>query len=147
MFLLKETNFFKICYNIQNKCNVDRCRFCRRNFNEICVCCHLNDLKMFKLDFLDVDIKKRQRDLIYIYFLVRQRFCKDITKKILKLIIFNVFIERQCAIIRGDCGHIFHDHCMNKWIKRRQNCPFCNSIWKKQETNVITELFLYPKIK
>ncbi|KAH0785780.1 putative Ring-box protein [Histomonas meleagridis] len=34
-----------------------------------------------------------------------------------------------CPTQEGKCGHIFHIHCLDKWIKTMSNCPLCSSRW------------------
>lgn len=29
----------------------------------------------------------------------------------------------QCATVRGKCGHRFHLHCIQKWLKVSKQCP------------------------
>lgn len=35
----------------------------------------------------------------------------------------------NCRSILGTCGHVFHEHCISKWIKDHPNCPICNQVW------------------
>ncbi|CAA0833652.1 E3 ubiquitin-protein ligase ATL6 [Striga hermonthica] len=46
-------------------------------------------------------------------------------------------LETSCAICLQDvkdgesvrllpnCGHLFHPHCIDKWLTRQGNCPMC----------------------
>ncbi|KAI8611747.1 anaphase-promoting complex subunit 11 [Chytriomyces sp. MP71] len=39
----------------------------------------------------------------------------------------------ECAIIIGECKHVFHMHCLFKWIhsdQSKNNCPMCRMAWK-----------------
>ena len=29
----------------------------------------------------------------------------------------------------GACGHVFHTHCLTRWLERRPVCPLCNATW------------------
>jgi RING-box protein 1 len=35
----------------------------------------------------------------------------------------------SCHRILGNCGHVFHEHCISKWVKDHPNCPICNQMW------------------
>eukprot|EP01084_Bolivina_argentea_P229154 386837_1 len=42
--------------------------------------------------------------------------------------------------IAKDCQHIFHAHCMHRWLKTRDTCPLDNKIWHfKREKTAIDE--------
>eukprot|EP00750_Incisomonas_marina_P015558 INCI18368.1.p2 GENE.INCI18368.1~~INCI18368.1.p2 ORF type:complete len:209 (-),score=65.56 INCI18368.1:1186-1812(-) len=30
----------------------------------------------------------------------------------------------------GECGHVFHHDCIQRWNKTRHTCPLCNTDWK-----------------
>jgi hypothetical protein len=32
----------------------------------------------------------------------------------------------QKVKILGDCGHEYHDECINKWLEDEKRCPVCN---------------------
>eukprot|EP01091_Cochliopodium_minus_P016247 TRINITY_DN602_c1_g1_i1.p1 TRINITY_DN602_c1_g1~~TRINITY_DN602_c1_g1_i1.p1 ORF type:complete len:101 (-),score=18.67 TRINITY_DN602_c1_g1_i1:92-394(-) len=36
----------------------------------------------------------------------------------------------ECTIAWGGCGHVFHFHCISKWLQRQDNCPICNQNWE-----------------
>ncbi|KAK7195578.1 ring-box protein [Novymonas esmeraldas] len=36
----------------------------------------------------------------------------------------------ECSITWGECGHAFHTHCIEKWLKTRAVCPLDNKEWK-----------------
>lgn len=33
--------------------------------------------------------------------------------------------QQGCDVIRADCKHLFHYHCIQKWIKSNATCPYC----------------------
>lgn len=39
--------------------------------------------------------------------------------------------ESICLPIKGDCQHIFHEHCLNSWLKDNKTCPYCAETWKE----------------
>ena len=61
-------------------------------------------------------------------------------KQLLKCCVFYNDDRDECAICKLKiekngiitspfaCGHRFHRDCINDWIKRKQNCPGCDSI-------------------
>lgn len=32
-----------------------------------------------------------------------------------------------CDVSKGNCGHCFHKHCIDKWIKTSSICPICST--------------------
>lgn len=34
-----------------------------------------------------------------------------------------------CNLVWGTCKHVFHEHCISKWIKTRNVCPLDNKLW------------------
>lgn len=39
-------------------------------------------------------------------------------------------IDQQCTIAWGKCSHVFHLHCISRWLNTRQVCPLDNSHWE-----------------
>ena len=37
----------------------------------------------------------------------------------------NLF-DKEVSIL--NCGHFFHDNCLNDWLKQQMNCPECRAI-------------------
>ncbi|KAL1929807.1 hypothetical protein VTP01DRAFT_1945 [Rhizomucor pusillus] len=35
----------------------------------------------------------------------------------------------DCALLTGSCGHTFHIHCIEEWIRTSENCPLCRKLW------------------
>lgn len=43
----------------------------------------------------------------------------------------------NCRIIKGVCGHAYHDHCIKKWLSIREVCPLDNTLWERHSTDEI----------
>lgn len=39
-----------------------------------------------------------------------------------------------CPPTEGQCGHIFHAHCIQKWISQNPTCPKCQETWAVKDT-------------
>lgn len=39
-------------------------------------------------------------------------------------------IDENCTIAWGKCSHVFHMHCISKWINTRKVCPLDNRPWE-----------------
>lgn len=38
-------------------------------------------------------------------------------------------LETECVSVMGECSHIYHLHCIQKWTKTKNSCPLDNKIW------------------
>jgi RING-box protein 1 len=36
----------------------------------------------------------------------------------------------NCNVVIGECGHAYHEHCLNEWFKTRRVCPLDNKVWQ-----------------
>ena len=36
----------------------------------------------------------------------------------------------ECISIIGECSHVYHLHCIEKWIKTKNVCPLDNKKWQ-----------------
>lgn len=39
-------------------------------------------------------------------------------------------IDEPCTIAEGKCSHVFHMHCISRWLNTRQVCPLDNRNWE-----------------
>lgn len=35
----------------------------------------------------------------------------------------------ECPPVKGQCDHAFHLHCIEQWVKGREECPMCRLRW------------------
>jgi len=35
----------------------------------------------------------------------------------------------KCAVSRGECGHVYHKHCIDRWLRTRDTCPLDDEPW------------------
>ncbi|GMM31840.1 SCF ubiquitin ligase complex subunit [Martiniozyma asiatica (nom. inval.)] len=41
----------------------------------------------------------------------------------------------NCKRATGECGHVFHLHCIKQWIEQRAVCPLDNKQWTTKEVS------------
>ncbi|KAI0983207.1 hypothetical protein GJ496_007231 [Pomphorhynchus laevis] len=39
------------------------------------------------------------------------------------------FPGEECPIVKGECSHVFHLHCVRKWTEQQESCPMCRQTW------------------
>lgn len=39
-------------------------------------------------------------------------------------------VDENCSIAWGKCSHVFHMHCISRWLNTRQVCPLDNRNWE-----------------
>eukprot|EP01083_Nonionella_stella_P299022 1014713_1 len=38
--------------------------------------------------------------------------------------------NKQCTRAIGSCNHVYHCHCIARWLKTKNTCPMDNSEWQ-----------------
>jgi RING-box protein 1 len=53
---------------------------------------------------------------------------------------FNI-LNNKCKSSSGTCGHAFHYHCINTWLRKRGNntCPIDKVPWSYAKQNLYNE--------
>ena len=39
----------------------------------------------------------------------------------------------SCPPVTGQCGHTFHQHCLDIWLEKNKTCPICRKQWVTAE--------------
>lgn len=45
----------------------------------------------------------------------------------------------ECTIVRGQCGHEAHFHCVASWLRTHDKCPIDKQIWDFASYSSINE--------
>lgn len=54
--------------------------------------------------------------------------CREELKNV--CVVCNVDNKKECQTVMGRCGHVYHEHCIDKWLKNRIVCPLDNRKWR-----------------
>lgn len=46
-------------------------------------------------------------------------------------------ILQECLIAWGRCEHVYHNHCINRWLETREDCPLCNGKWEIERLGTV----------
>lgn len=78
-------------------------------------------LKIKKI-YLEVDIEydsyNQRCDICHGHFKLPCEKCPD---------------KKNCHEVYGKCGHAYHNHCIETWIKKKCICPFDNKYWQLKD--------------
>lgn len=119
-----------------------RCAICREFLMELCSTCKTNKMKLFHYNVFESIIYNK----LNILELRQNTTLKDIPKDVIKMIEDRIPIETtiefDCCVSRGICGHIYHTHCLKRWLTKRDSCPLDNRFW----TTNLSDLYHKCKI-
>ena len=63
--------------------------------------------------------------------------CKEkLAEKCIECCINDSYTSPTCDLVLGECGHMFHVHCIKPWIKTHSVCPSCNEPWAISDKNI-----------
>ncbi|RNE97402.1 RING box protein [Trypanosoma rangeli] len=43
-------------------------------------------------------------------------------------------VAGECLIVWGVCNHVFHLHCISRWLRQHLQCPICGREWEVAKT-------------
>ncbi len=53
--------------------------------------------------------------------------CREsLVKPCAECITTHTYGDLTCDVSKGNCGHCFHKHCIDKWISTASTCPICS---------------------
>lgn len=104
----------------------DSCAICRCCLEGPCIGCKKGQFS----SALSVMNRGRHRDMLFALLLVRQRYIPTLPRDIVKHILNLAWREHkrwhklECTWhILPTCGHIYHSHCLERWLRKRSICP------------------------
>ena len=125
---------------------LDYCGICRNTLSENnCKIC-INDLEFYEnegifenvFDPLELRTKDNNKSLF-------DSLPKDLLFYIVDRIPKKGLLYTNCPIVLGECGHLYHNHCINTWRKKKDICPLCNRIWIPKRMDTYINYKLIPK--
>lgn len=45
--------------------------------------------------------------------------------------------QGACDTMKGECGHIYHGHCITNWLKKHEICPLDDEIWLPYNADIV----------
>ena len=111
-------------------------KFLEQEFSENSQFSETEDLSSELGSYLEGD-RVKVFDLFSIGFLNlknKYEFCLICRNKLLEhciaCVTSNDNVEKlSCSIICGKCNHMFHQHCISRWLITRNVCPVDNGTW------------------
>jgi hypothetical protein len=49
-----------------------------------------------------------------------------------------------CHVSLGACGHAFHSHCMEGWLRAHSKCPLCHDPWTRVAVDLDRSALIAP---
>ena len=108
--------------------HINTCPICRDTFNNPCPDCAGKDPEV---DAKSIEMVFNTKQLWYIMLLYARRPPFNMLDRALLTQIYKMAIPEQqvihkCQIVQLSCGHIYHRHCIGRWLAKRQCCPMDN---------------------
>jgi len=113
MLSIKSINL-RGCWNLETI--NDECPICRSSILESCVECS-NSIEYTK-NSNSIEHTKNSNSIEY----TKNSNSIEHTK--------NSNSETNCISIMGECTHVYHLHCIEKWTKTKNVCPLDNKKWE-----------------
>jgi len=68
--------------------------------------------------------------------------CKNkLTKKCTECLEDKIDFKKRCKKTKGKCGHVFHFHCIKKWLNQGiTSCPFDKTPWMEEVNDFDEEI-------
>jgi len=76
-----------------------------------------------------VAVKVKQRKVVNVFCAI----CKNLALIKSVCVGCKATKETKCDIVIGECGHKYHLHCIERWLKSYNNCPICKQIWETKQ--------------
>jgi len=113
--------------------HVDTCAICRKKLTEYCIDCVAN-LKIKTETEALIMLKDSSKNIWAILLLLQLRGILPFDALILEKI-YNCCLPitqiKGCEVCKIGCDHIYHKHCFQKWLRKRENCPLCNTYYPR----------------
>ena len=102
------------------------CAICTNKLSEACPSCETHDTDHFFAyaksvwETLLMGRKRRESLLSTIDSLAIDKIFRFVLQD------FTEVRESTCRVYHLHCGHVYHAHCLDKWVVRRRTCPLDN---------------------
>lgn len=117
---------FDYCNDDKHGCN--NCAICRAHIKGYCTDCmceikitEFSEVQNFaKNMFMTLLCMKNRENTLW------HKLDYLVISKIYKLVCFPEVESKKCRMVELECGHQYHRHCYEKWLKRNLHCPLDN---------------------